>query len=134
MPRAPNATGAVLPISDSPAAGNGRKPSPISMAAQIATGVPNPAEPSRKAPKQNAINRTWMRRSDAIPAIESLTSSNWPVLTVRSYTNIAVSTIQPIGNNPNSAPLARAAVAIGAGIPYTSSATSKAVANPASAA
>ena len=134
MPRAPNATGAVLPISDSPAAGNGRKPSPISMAAQIATGVPNPAEPSRKAPKLNAMSRTWMRRSDAIPAIESLTSSNWPVLTVRSYTNIAVSTIQPIGNNPNSAPLIRAAVAVGSGIPYTSSATSKAVANPASAA
>ena len=54
------------------------------MAALIATGVPNPADPSMKAPKQNAINRTWMRRSDAIPAIESLTSSNWPVLTVRS--------------------------------------------------
>jgi hypothetical protein len=134
VPMAPNATGAVLPISDSPAAGNGRKPSPISMAAQIATGVPNPAEPSRKAPKLNAMSRTWMRRSDAIPAIESLTSSNWPVLTVRSYTNIAVSTIQPIGNNPNSAPLIRAAVAVGTGIPYTSSATSKAVANPASAA
>ena len=104
------------------------------MAALIATGVPNPAEPSTKAPKQNATNRTWMRRSDAIPAIESLTNSNWPVSTVRSYTNMAVSTIQPIGNNPNSAPLAKAAVAIGAGIPYTSSATRKAVANPASAA
>jgi hypothetical protein len=47
---------------------------------------------------------------------------------------MAVSTIQPIGNNPNSAPLAKAAVAIGAGIPYTSSAIRKAVANPASAA
>jgi hypothetical protein len=45
-----------------------------------------------------------------------------------------VSTIQPIGNSPNRAPLARAAVAIGAGISYTSSATSKAVVNPASAA
>src|SRR4029450_7037676 len=68
------------------------------------------------------------------PAIESLTTSNSPVLTVMSYTNIAMSTIQPIGNNPNSAPLTRAAVAIGAGIPYTSSATSRAVANPARAA
>jgi hypothetical protein len=134
VPMAPNATGAVLPISDSPAAGTGRKPSPISMAALIATGVPNPADPSRKAPKQNAIKRTWMRRSDAIPAIEPLTTSNAPVATVMSYTNIAVSTIQPMGNNPKSAPLTRAAVAIGAGTPYTSSATSKAVAKPASAA
>src|SRR4029453_13123395 len=126
VPRAPNATGAVLPISDSPAAGNGRKPSPISMAALIATGVPNPAEPSTKAPKQNATNRSRTPRSDANPAIWSLTSPNWPVLTVRSYTKMAVSTIQPIGNNPNSAPLARAAVAIGAGLPYTRRATREA--------
>jgi hypothetical protein len=37
-----------------------------------------------KAPKQNATSRTWMRRPAAIPAIESLTTSNWPVLTVVS--------------------------------------------------
>jgi hypothetical protein len=65
---APKATGVVLPISDSQAAGSGRNPSPISMAAPIATGVPNPAAPSMKAPKQNATSRTWMRRSAAIPA------------------------------------------------------------------
>ena len=56
VPSAPKATGAVLPISDNPAAGSGLKPRPISIAAEIATGVPNPAAPSTNAPKQKAIN------------------------------------------------------------------------------
>jgi hypothetical protein len=89
--------------------------------------------PSMKAPKQNATSRTWMRRPAAIPVIESLITSNWPVLTVVSWTNIAINTIQPIGNKPNSAPLATVAVAVRPGIRYTTSATSKAVASPASA-
>ena len=72
VPSAPNATGAVLPISASPAAGSGLKPRPISMAAEIATGVPNPAAPSMKAPKLKAISSTWMRRSSARPAIVCL--------------------------------------------------------------
>src|SRR5206468_4573596 len=42
VPIAPNATGAVLAISESPAAYSGVKPSPISSAEQIATGVPKP--------------------------------------------------------------------------------------------
>ena len=37
------------------------------MAAEIATGVPKPAAPSMKAPKQNAISSTWMRRSLPTP-------------------------------------------------------------------
>ena len=84
VPMAPKATGAVLPISDRPAAGRGRNPSPMSMAAQMAMGVPNPAAPSMKAPKLKAISSTWMRRSTASPAIVWRTSSNLPVLTVMS--------------------------------------------------
>src|SRR5580765_4987782 len=43
VPSAPNATGAVLAISDRPDACSGLNPSPINIAAVIATGVPNPA-------------------------------------------------------------------------------------------
>src|SRR5688572_13655061 len=42
VPMAPNATGAVFAMSDSPAAYNGVNPSPMSSAEQIATGVPKP--------------------------------------------------------------------------------------------
>jgi hypothetical protein len=84
VPMAPKATGAVLPISDRPAAGSGRKPRPISIAAEIAMGVPKPAAPSMKAPKLKAISSTWMRRSLASPAMVCRTVSNFPVLTVMS--------------------------------------------------
>ncbi len=42
VPSAPNATGAVLAMSDSPDAASGEKPSPIRIAPVTATGVPNP--------------------------------------------------------------------------------------------
>ena len=45
VPIAPKATGAVLAISERPAAYSGVKPSPISSAEQIATGVPKPDAP-----------------------------------------------------------------------------------------
>ncbi len=100
VPSAPNATGAVLPTRARPAAGSGRKPRPISMAAEMATGVPNPAAPSMNAPKLKAISNNCSRRSLARCAIESLRISNWPVSTVMSYTKMAASTIQPMGNRP----------------------------------
>src|SRR5437764_1388480 len=50
VPSAPNATGAVLAISDKPEAASGLKPSWIRIAALTATGVPKPAAPSKKAP------------------------------------------------------------------------------------
>ena len=56
VPSAPNATGAVLAMSDSPEAASGVNPSPIRMAAVTATGVPKPAAPSKNAPKQNATS------------------------------------------------------------------------------
>src|SRR5262245_5544295 len=50
VPSAPKATGEVLANSASPAAYSGEKPSPISSAAEMATGVPNPAAPSTNEP------------------------------------------------------------------------------------
>jgi hypothetical protein len=84
VPRAPKATGAVLPMSARPAASRGRKPRPMSMAPEIATGVPKPAAPSMNAPKLKAMSRAWMRRSSPSPAIVRFTTSNWPVVTVTS--------------------------------------------------
>ena len=56
VPMAPKATGAVLAMSDKAAAYNGVKPSPISSAEQIATGVPKPEAPSMNAPNENATS------------------------------------------------------------------------------
>jgi hypothetical protein len=84
IPSEPKATGAVLPISASIAASNGRAPSPISMTAEMATGAPKPAAPSMKAPKLNAISSAWMRRSWERPAMDCRMISNWPVSTVTS--------------------------------------------------
>ncbi len=58
VPNAPNATGAVFAINDSPQAARGLKPSCIRIAAVMATGVPKPAAPSKKAPKAKAIKMT----------------------------------------------------------------------------
>ena len=52
------------------------------MPAEIATGVPKPAAPSRNAPKLKAISSACSRRSSVIEEIESLITSNCPVLTV----------------------------------------------------
>jgi hypothetical protein len=84
VPSAPYATGAVLPIKAMPAACSGRNPRPISMAADIATGVPKPAAPSMNAPKLNAISRACRRRSPANPATVCLTTSKSPDWTVTS--------------------------------------------------
>jgi hypothetical protein len=84
VPSAPYATGAVLPMSARPAAGSGLNPRPMSMAALMATGVPNPAAPSMNAPNENPMSSTWMRRSEARPAMVSFTTSNFPVRTVMS--------------------------------------------------
>ena len=54
---APKATVAVLANSAMAAEVSGEKPRPISMAAHTATGVPKPAAPSKKAPKQKGIRQ-----------------------------------------------------------------------------
>ena len=56
MPTLPNATGAVLPMRASFAASSGLNPKPMSIAPEIATGAPKPAQPSMNAPKQNAMS------------------------------------------------------------------------------
>ena len=78
VPSAPKATGAVLAMSDRPEAASGEKPSPISMAAVTATGVPKPAAPSKKAPRQKAMNSTCSRRSSLTAPIERCRTSNSP--------------------------------------------------------
>src|SRR6266567_7393303 len=62
-PSAPKATGAVLAISDSPAAARGEKPRLMRIDPVIATGVPKPDDPSKKAPTANAISNSCSRRS-----------------------------------------------------------------------
>ena len=84
VPRAPKATGAVFPMSESPAAGSGLKPMPISMAAEIATGALKPAAPSMNAPKLKATRIAWILRSLAMPVMDVLIRSNLPVWTVTS--------------------------------------------------
>ena len=85
VPMAPQATGAVLAIKFSAAAWNGLNPNPIMNAPAIATGDPKPAQPSMKAPKQNATSNSCNRRSAVIPATEDFMISKSPVLTAMSY-------------------------------------------------
>ena len=66
----PKATGAVLPISESAAALSGLKPSASSITEVIATGVPKPARPSIRAPKEKAMITAWIRLSSEIVANE----------------------------------------------------------------
>ena len=104
MPIDPNATGAVLASRQMPAAKNGLKPSPASIAPETATGAPKPAAPSMKAPKEKAMNIACRRRSFDSPPTESLMTSNLPVSTARRYSMMAAKTIHAIGNMPNAAP------------------------------
>lgn len=76
------------------------------MAPATATGVPNPAAPSIKAPKAKAISSACKRRSRASPPTESFRNSNCPAASVRRKSRIAVNTTQPIGKRPKAAPYA----------------------------
>ena len=81
MPMDPNATGAVFASRQMPAAKNGSKPRPASIAPETATGAPNPAAPSMNAPNEKAMNIACSRRSLVSPPTESLMISNLPVST-----------------------------------------------------
>ena len=100
VPMAPNATGAVLAMSDRLPASSAGKPRPTSSAAEIATGVPNPQAPSMNAPNEKAMSSACTRRSPDRCATDCLTTSKVPVWTARSKRKIAQSTIQPMGNSP----------------------------------
>ncbi|KAF5032024.1 hypothetical protein DSECCO2_621620 [anaerobic digester metagenome] len=134
MPSAPKATGAVLATRQMPPAYTGLKPSPISMAAVMATGVPKPAVPSRNAPKAKAMNRACNRRSSVSRASEPLMISNSPDSTVMLYSHTAVSTIQMIGNSPMAMPYSVALTARPTGMPHTPTAAHSAPASPSAAA
>ena len=56
VPSAPKATGAVLAMRVRPEAASGEKPRPIRIAPVTATGVPNPAAPSKNAPNEKATS------------------------------------------------------------------------------
>ena len=82
VPSAPNATGAVLAMSESPDASIGANPRPMSSAAVTATGVPKPAAPSKNAPNENAISTSWRRLSAVSCAMLRCSTSNAPCSTV----------------------------------------------------
>ena len=117
VPNAPKATGAVLAISDRPDAASGEKPRPIRMAAVTATGVPKPAAPSKKAPKQKAISKSWMRRSSVMPESESCSTLKLPFCSVSWCRKMMFSTIQPIGSRPVKPPSMAARPAMSTGMP-----------------
>ena len=97
---APNATGAVLATSATTAAFIGLNPSATSITEVIATGAPNPASASSRAPKQNATRIAWVRWSvDSAPTLRRM-MSKWPVATVMLKIHRALTTIHKIGNSP----------------------------------
>ena len=117
IPIAPKATGAVLAIRHIPAAYNGLKPRPTSIAAVIATGAPKPAVPSRNDPKEKAIRRACNLRSEVMDARDCLMISNCPLFKVKLNKKTAVMTIHEIGKRPYNAPWARDKNASSRGIP-----------------
>ncbi len=62
-PSAPKATGAVLKIRVKTKASSGGKPTRISRALVMATGVPKPDMPSSRQPKQKPMTTSTTRRS-----------------------------------------------------------------------
>ena len=70
----------------------------------MATGVPKPDAPSKKAPNENAIRSSCNRRSAVTPPIACCNFSNRPDASVSWYMKMTLSTIQPIGKKPLTAP------------------------------
>ena len=83
MPIAPYAPAATLATRQIMAAFTGRNPSCTRSAAQMAIGTPNPAAPSRNAPKAKAMSSTWMRWSGDMPADRRLDDLEVPARTAR---------------------------------------------------
>ena len=82
VPSAPKATGAVLAMSERPAAASGEKPRPIRIAPVTATGVPKPEAPSKNAPNAKAISSSCSRRSGVMSPIDCCMMANQPRSTV----------------------------------------------------
>src|SRR5215831_14059629 len=113
----PNATGAVFASRQIAAALNGEKPSPVSMAAATATGVPKPAAPSMNAPNAKAISSACSLGSVVRCPMESFRMSNLPVSRMMRYSRMAENTTQPMGKRPKAAPYVMVATSLGIGIP-----------------
>src|SRR6516225_4002983 len=79
-------------MSDSPDAASGEKPSPISIAAVTATGVPKPEAPSKNAPNAKAIKSNCNRRSAVTPPIACCRIGKAPVATVSRYMKMTLRT------------------------------------------
>ena len=73
-PTAPNPVATVLPMRATRAENMGLKPSPMRMAAGMATAVPKPAMPSSSPPKPHTSMSTRMPRS-------SVNEVNWALMT-----------------------------------------------------
>ena len=127
MPIDPNATGAVLARRASTAAVTGSKPRLARIDAEMATGAPNPAMPSIRAPKLKATSRAWILRSVVIRASERLMTSKSPLATVRLWKKTALRTIQLIGHRPKAMPSVAAPTLIPKSIPQTSQPRTNAV-------
>ncbi len=84
MPIEPNATGAVLASRQMPAAKNGEKPSPVSIAAATATGVPKPGRALDERAERRTRSASPAGGGPSVrPPIESLMISKLPVSSVR---------------------------------------------------
>ena len=81
VPSPPKATGAVFAMSARHAASSAGKPAPTMSAAEIATGAPNPATPSRNAPNENATRSAWSRWSTVRPITDRFITSSAPAST-----------------------------------------------------
>ena len=86
------------------------------MAPVTATGVPKPDAPSKNAPNEKAIRSSCRRRSVVTPPIVCCRVSNAPFSTVSRYMKMTLSTIQPMGKKPITAPKMLARIANPAGI------------------
>src|SRR5262249_35981626 len=105
-PSAANATGAVLNMSVMTTASNHGKPKLTSIELAIATGVPNPATPSRSALKQKPMTTRTIRRSrGSVLTIQADRASNCPDATETLYSRSAANTIHSTGHTANTAPL-----------------------------
>src|SRR6202040_724351 len=104
VPMAPQATGAVLAMRLSAAAWKGLNPRPIMKAPAMATGEPNPAQPSMNAPKQKATSNSCKQRSEEMPPMEAFMISKSPVLTEMSYRYTAATTIHTMFIKPVATP------------------------------
>ncbi len=82
VPSAPNATGAVLKMSVKVRASSAGMPIMMSNALVMATGVPKPAIPSSRQPKQKPITTSTTRRSfGKLASSHTRKASNRPDIT-----------------------------------------------------